>query len=255
MDELATTAVDRYWSAIRAAAGRALGHDPGTGTIVVPTPDREGSDVAVVYPARDVTLIWCSPRLAPTLNPLVGAHPLAVEEFVSACVPLGGDLVAYGNQRVLTTAAPMPDIDPSRLVSLDPTDREHVELLRRFLQECPEDDVDEAEIDIDELDSAITVILTETAQIAAYASGRPWGFDPQFDDIGVLTHPHHRGHRLGSTAVAAFARRQQAADRIMFYNCDVENVGSNRVAETVGFQLVATVAGVSFPSSEALMPL
>jgi RimJ/RimL family protein N-acetyltransferase len=249
VDELATTAVDRYWSAIRAAAGKALGRDPGTGTIVVPTRDREGSDVAVVYPARDFTVIWCSPQLAPTLDPLVDTHPLTVEDFVSACVPLGGDLLAYGNQRVLTTTAPLPDIEGWRLGSLDPTDREDVELLRRFLQECPEDDVEEAEIDIDELDSAITVVVTETGEIAAYASGRPWVFDPQFDDIGVLTHPKHRGNRLGSKVVTAFAARQQAAGRIMFYNCDVANLGSNRIAETVGFELVATVAGVTFPSS------
>lgn len=31
----------------------------------------------------------------------------------------------------------------------------------------------------------------------------------------------------------------------MFYNCDEENEGSNRLSERVGFELVATVAGVS----------
>jgi hypothetical protein len=32
----------------------------------------------------------------------------------------------------------------------------------------------------------------------------------------------------------------------MFYSSDVENVGSSRLAEAVGFELVYTVTGVSF---------
>ena len=40
--------------------------------------------------------------------------------------------------------------------------------------------------------------VDDDQRVIAYASGRPWRLDPDFDDIGVLTHPAHRGHRLGA---------------------------------------------------------
>ncbi len=242
--DLAATAANRYWASIRGAATKALGHEPGAGTTIVPTADRAGSNLAVAYPANEFTLIWCSPHLAPTLAPLESTHPLSATDFVATCVRLGGTHLADGNHRVLTRPASM--VEGANPVALSRDQTEDVELIRLLLEQCSDEDADEAEFELNDLDPAIMAILTEERRIASLASARPWSLGPEFDDIGVLTHPDHRGMGLGAAVVAALARHQQDQGRLMFYSCDVTNEGSNRLAQRVGFELVATVAGVSF---------
>ena len=68
---------------------------------------------------------------------------------------------------------------------------------------------------------------------------------PAFDDIAVITHPEHRHKGLAAAVVSALSSQQQAAGRLLFYSCDVDNIGSNHVAGSVSFDLVATVTAVS----------
>lgn len=236
----------RFRAAVVASARSTLGQDVPLGTTVVGSADRQGSSAAVAYPLGDRTIIWCAHDLAARLESLNKADPLTVHQFVDAGQSLGGSVAGFGNHRVLTAEPNTLAADGYRIVALqrdDPADRL---LLAEFIDACSADDLDEAELAMDELDSAITVLVDDSGSIASYASGRPWAMDDDFDDIGVITHPDHRGRRLGASVDAAFCRRRQTKGRLLLYNCNVDNLGSNRVAETVGFELATTVAAVTF---------
>jgi len=235
-----------YFSAVLDAARRDLGRDLPYGTTVVASADREGSTTAVAYPVGDRTVIWCAPAIAPLLWSLTQPGALTDDEFVAAGELLGGTFGGRGSNLVLT-GEPAVLIDRRyEPVELDHNASSDRELLAAFIASCSEDDLDEAELDSDELDAAMLVLVDTAGSIASYASARPWAMDEDFDDIAVITHPDHRGRRLGAIAVAEFARRRQQAGRMMFYSHGVENEGSRRVAETVGFEVVNTVAAVSF---------
>ena len=202
--------------------------------------------MAVAYPLGERTVIWCAPPIATRLADLDRPDAVTADEFVAAGELLGGAFVGRGRNLVLAT-------DPAALhdhryepIELDRDNDRDRELLAAFAGACSDEELDEAELDLDELDPAILVLVDDTGSIAAYASGRPWAMDADFDDIAVITHPQHRGRGLGAKTVAEFARRRQQAGRLMFYNHNVENVGSARVADTVGFEVTTTVAAVRF---------
>jgi GNAT superfamily N-acetyltransferase len=232
--------------ALTVAAGRMLGRELGAGTTVVADGGREGSDVAVAYPLGDRTIVWCAPALGERLRPLNGRVALGNDEFVARSSELGGVCSGAGRQRVLPRPAPDATVDSSRLVVVDRDDPDDRRLVAAFVDRCAHDDLDEAELDMDELDEAIVGVLDPAGALASYASARPWRFDARFDDIAVITRPDQRGRGLGTEAVAALCRRRQRIGRMMFYNCDVDNLGSNRLAEVLGFQQVCTVTAVSF---------
>lgn len=233
-------------AAVRTAASSALGRELPSGTTVVPSPDRQGSELAVAYPLGDRTVVWCAPGLGARLEALNDPVALDNDEFVTRAVALGGVFGGAGHQRVLSRPAPKPTVDPSRLVVLDRDDADDRRLIAAFVDRCSADDLDEAELAMDELDEAIVGVLDPSGALASYAGARPWRFDAGFDEVGVITRPDQRGNGFGTAAVAALSQRRQRIGRMMFYNCDVDNVGSNRVAEAAGFELVYTVTGVSF---------
>lgn len=240
------TAAERLVAAVTAAAADALGYEPPVGTTVVASPARTGSTMAVAYPLGERTIVWCSPVLAPRLAPLKGPVPLGNDEFTARATELGGVYDGAGHQRVLPGPAPLPAVGSGRLVVLDRGDADDRALIAAFIDRCSEDDLDEAELDMELLDEAIVGVLDDTGALASYASARPWVFDAHFDDVAVITRPDQRRRGFGAAAVAGLSRRRQAVGRTMFYNCDVDNAGSSRLAESVGFELVYTVTGVSF---------
>ncbi len=247
MNEPTIDPATQYWDAVRATAERDLGSNLGEGTIVIPSRDREGSTVVVAYPGSGFTLVWCAPAVADRLAELAGPIPLTGVEFLEATKEMGAKHVGDGHHRVLPSPVELTADPSTEIIQLDRDNTEHRALIQRLVDASSEDDLDESELEMDNLDSAIVVALRD-GEIASFASARPWEVGPRFDDIGVITHPDHRGHRLGSQVVAELCRRQQSAGRLMFYNCDVQNAGSNRLAETVGFTLVCRVTGVSLPA-------
>lgn len=70
----------------------------------------------------------------------------------------------------------------------------------------------------------------------------------RFDDVGIVTTPTYRGRGLGRAAVGHLVRQQHNRGRLALYNCDVDNVGSDRLAESLGFTLAQTVASVRLTS-------
>ena len=239
-------AADRYEAGVLRSAAAKLGTATLNATSVIADPDRTGSDMVVIYPLEHHTLIWCSPDHAPGLASLGADTPIGDRAAIDALRRRGGEVIGAGNHRVLRAAPTVAGAgDHHRITPLDPTEARALALLQAFIDDCDADELDEAELDMDELDDTIVAALDETGAIAALSSVRPWSIDPTFDDIAVITHPHHRRRGLAAGTVAAISAQQQSAGRLLFYGCDVNNVGSNHVAESVGFALVATVTAVS----------
>ncbi len=236
----------RYVDALLAVAANDLGRPIEAGTVVVGATGRAGSIAAVAYPLGSHTIIWCAPELAERLSPLEGQAPLTDEQYVDAAERLGGTFAGAGRNRVLVSRPASIELSMGRLVDLDPDGDGDRSRLADFTAACPPEDVDDAEIDLDDLDPVMSAVVDGDEQIISFASARPWEIDPGFDDIGVLTHPASRGRRLGAAVVSHFAARLQAAGRVPFYNHNVDNVGSQRVADAVGFEIVNPVAAVTF---------
>ena len=135
-------------------------------------------------------------------------------------------------------------------MSFRPLDRDDADdraALARLIDACDDDDLEEAELDLDDLDPHLLAMVDADGEIVAESGARPSEVDDRLDDIAVLTHPDHRGRRWGALTVHEFITRRQVDGARFLYRCDVENHGSNRVAESVGFEMIHQIAAVRFP--------
>ena len=242
-----------YLDAIVTAAEEAAGRPLGGGTLACPDPDRVGRRSATSYPTPAGTVIWCDPALIDQIALLLadeGGTAITTGRWVELAVAAGAEHAGSGNNRVLIGEIDRPSNGDGRFAArrLDRHVESDVETLRSFVIGIDQDDLDEAELDLDELDPFI-VGLFDGDEMVAYASSIPADEMPEFDDIAVLTHPQHRRRGLGALAVAEFVAHRTRADptRRMLYRCDVDNTGSNGVAEALGFDFVHTIGAVRFP--------
>lgn len=249
------TPLQEYFATLTGLAMSAVGR-PVTGTVLAPAADRDGARSATSYPLPSATVVWCDPAVVGALNDLLGDvadQPIDSDEFVRRATAGGATLSGFGNNRVLIgdVDPPVVSMDAAARV-LDRNDPDDIATLARFAAAASEDDLDEADLDLDALDPFI-VGLFDGDTMVAYGSGRPYGDASAFDDIGVLTHPAHRRRGLGAHVVAEFIERRIASDptRRMLYRCNTENAGSNGVAESLGFTLAHTIGAVRFPTPES----
>jgi predicted GNAT family acetyltransferase len=241
---------ERYLDSLLAAAEKAHGQPLGSGTTLVIDPERDGTGSATCYPTPHASIVWCDARVRERLASIESSRAMSAEEFVAAATDLGAVLLGYARTRVLDSDPRRPVAESGDLVvrHVGTGDDPPMSMLIDLIAACDDDDLYKADLDLDHLDPAFTVLVTSDGTIAAYASARPQEFDPSFDDIAVLTHPAWRGRRLGALAVHEFIRHRHAEGRPVVYRCSVDNVGSNRVAESLGFTLVTTIGAVSFPA-------
>ena len=239
---------ERYLGSLLAAAERAHGRPLTSGTTLVIDPERNGTGSATCYPTPHASIVWCDEGVRDRLAPIESSKSISAEEFVAAATGLGAVLLGYARTRVLDGEPRRPTADPGDLAvrHVDPGDDAPMSMLHDLIAACDEEDVAYADLDLDHLDPSFTVLVTSEGTIAAYASAQPHDLDPAFDDIAVLTHPAWRGRQLGALAVHEFIRHHRAQGRPVVYRCNVDNVGSNRVAESLGLTLVTTIGAVSF---------
>lgn len=214
------------------------------GTSVVADRNRAGSRLAVAYAVPGHTIVWCDPDVADRLAGLAGPESIGVDAFLDRVGSVGGDEYGRAIQRVLD--GPLLEVRTDLVVrAFDPDDPDDVGRLERFVSLCPDDDLESAELDLDELDP-VAGVTVDDGEIVAYASARPWTYGPDFDDIGVVTRPDARRGRRGAAAVVHLARRSLARGRLPLYRCDVDNRGSNRLAESLGFTIASTLGAAHF---------
>jgi len=242
---------ERYLASLVAAAEATHGRPLGRGTTLVVDAERDGTGTATCYPTPHASIVWCDASVRERLAAVETTKALSAEEFVAAATDLGATLVGYGRNRVLNgdPRQPAADLGDLAVRHVDSNDAALIAMLAELIAACDDDDVDDADLDLDHLDPSYTLLVTPEGTIAAYASARPIVVDSSFDDIAVLTHPAWRGRRLGALALCEFIRQRQTEGRRFLYRCNIENLASNRVAETVGFTLTTTIGAVSLPTS------
>jgi GNAT superfamily N-acetyltransferase len=239
---------DCYLAALLAEAESAHGRPLGPGTTLVVDPVRDGTGSATCYPTPHASIVWCDRGVFDRLASIESAVPMSAEAFVAAATDLGAALLGLGHNRVLDGDPRRPDADLGSLVvrHFGTSDAPPMSMLDGLIAACSDDEVEAADLDLDHLDPTYTLLVSRNGTIAAYASARPSDFEPSFDDIAVLTHPEWRGRRLGALAVHEYIRHRHTQGRRWLYRCNVDNIGSNRVATSLGFTLVATIGAVSF---------
>ena len=246
------SATERYLEAVASLVDAAAGRRVRSGTVVVGPADREGAVAAVGYFLPTHTAIMCAPERIDRYSALVDDLPdgavLVAEEFVSQAEALGGEFAGAGLNHVIPLGGvPSGDVPPDvSVLELDAESDDDRAVVRTLLAECPDDEVDEAEIDPDALDPRIVVLVDGVGAAVAFASGYSWDYAPEFDDVGVLVRPDARGRGLGRAVVAEYIRRH-GGQRSFLYRHDVENAGSAALCRSVGFEAVHRLVAVTVP--------
>ena len=105
-----------------------------------------------------------------------------------------------------------------------------------FTAACSAEDLDEAEVELDDWDVLGAVA---DGRLVAAASAYLWA-GSQIADLGVITHPDHRGHGHARALVRAFSQRLLAAGYQPQYRCGPGNQASAAVARSAGLARFGT---------------
>lgn len=109
-----------------------------------------------------------------------------------------------------------------------------------FTAQAPEDDLDEAFV---ELDHWLVVGTFSGERLVSAASMYPWG-ETLLADLGVITLPEFRGRGLGRTTVRAISAAALARGYEPQYRCQLENTASAALARAAGFALYGVWEGL-----------
>lgn len=107
------------------------------------------------------------------------------------------------------------------------------ELWARFVEEAPEDDLDDAYV---ELDHWLVFGVIVDGRLVAAASMYPWD-DSTLADLGVITLPEVRGQGFARATVRAMSAEALRRGFEPQYRCQLDNAASIALAASAGFAL------------------
>lgn len=223
------------------------------GTTIAPADDRAGSRRVAWYSMGQHAVLWCDPALAERLQPVSGESVTLTEAgFRELSGSLGGDIIG---QAVMKTRwrADAGNVDrPGALHRFDWNEPSHVALVSDLIAVSDQQDLDEAEIGLDELDELAVGLLDADGRVAAYASARPFEYESSFGDIGVMVRSDVRSEGWGRAVVAALIDEILVPSGIEpLYRCDPENHGSDRLSRALGFEPALRVVAAEFAAGDA----
>ncbi len=214
------------------------------GTTAVADPARLGSRRVACYRIGDHTLMPCDPDILGTVGTLGSEDASLTDDgFRSWVDEVGGSVLGQAVMKV---------VGPEGLRLVDPVGDVHVfdwsrpadvASMQQFVNQSSEDDLDDAEIAMDDLDELAVGLLDANGRIVAYASSRPYEKELPFGDIGVLTAEAGRGSGVGRSVVSALIRELLVPAGIEpLYRCDPENLGSHRLSAALGFEVAISLS-------------
>ncbi len=133
----------------------------------------------------------------------------------------------------------IPQAIPSGFTARQLDGEQDDSILRAFYGAATADDLEKAEILVDEPDPVIFGLFDGGGQMAAYASHRYW--EELLCDIGVLVHPHFRGQGLGAASVSTLCEWCIANEKIPMYRVLEDNPHSLTIPRGLGFQMMVRV--------------
>lgn len=120
----------------------------------------------------------------------------------------------------------------ARGVSTRQLTEEDAPAFESFSHEAPEEDLDEAFV---ELDHWLVFGTFVDGELACAASMYPWG-ETRLADLGVITLPRFRGRGLGRATVRAMSAVALDRGYEPQYRCQLDNVASVALARGAGFR-------------------
>lgn len=224
--------VTEFWE--RRFSTGTLVSDDGTFTLVI-DPQLSADSGAALLTARDGrSRVALTPEVAETSGLDAGADSVAEVHSRLGSVGIALDDAAElhylpedGRDALLAENAP---------AQVRPLTAADADRFATFRSACSAEDLDEAEVALDDWD--VLGVVAGDALVAA-ASAYLWE-GSRIADLGVLTHPDHRGQGHARMLVCAFSRRLLATDYEPQYRCDPGNEASAAVARSAGLAWFGT---------------
>jgi len=223
-------------------------HEPG---VTVKGSERRAENrVTAGYAVGNHFIVTCDPAAESMLSSAIAEATMepTLEAWAKVAEAQSGESLGGGRMQLFPgdSFPQEPLADGYTLRTLDRSNDDDVALITRLVERSDEDDLDEAEIELDNLDAIIEVVVDADGEIASYASSHDFDMAVGFGDIGIMTRPDCRGLGLGSVAVATVCRSIRAAGDEPLYRCDEENVGSIALSQSMGFTIATQLSGYRF---------
>ena len=205
--------------------------------------------VTAGYAMGEHFVVTCDPDVETMLIEATRDMAPTFDAWRQVAASAGGELLGSSRMQILSAGLPLvPDLpDDLRFRRLDTTNADDMKLVEDLVERSDADDLDEAEIELGNLDEIIDVILDTSGEIVTYSSACPFEMATGHGDIGILTRPEYQGQGLGSLAVAAMCERLQTEGLVPLCRCGEDNVGSIKVSAGLGFEIATQLVTYRFP--------
>jgi hypothetical protein len=223
------------------------------GTTITPVEERRGTSRASTYQIGVHTLVYCDPEVFDIVQLLAQpARSLPPSDLEGWATEHGFEFEGGGWIHLASASMLKPTELPEGASSTvldreNPFDRA---LIRELVDAVGPVDADEADLDLDNLDPLIVALIDRHGRIGAYASERSFEYGEDFADIAIAARRDLRGNRWGSAAVSTLCQHIFDLGRLPLYRCTWENTGSRRLALSIGFREVTSLAAMRLHESE-----
>lgn len=226
-----------------------LGTRPGI--TIRSDPARSESQTTAGYRIGEHLVVSCQPEIESMLQASCTDIEPTLAAWQARAEKLGATRIGGARMATLDDGA-LPDWSPRSgisIVRLDPTTKQDLARICALIESSTPDDLDEAELDLNDLDSLIYAAIDTTGRIASYASARPSAMAPNFGDIAVLTADDYRGLGLGAAAVAQLCVAMSNESLVPLYRCDDDNLASIGLSLKLGFSPATRLVAYRFDAN------